>query len=152
MTHYFVTSSSVVTTAQPTSNPPAREIPSDVLKKMEEAEGKRHKEVNGLTFAKPSTVYAKVVDQSGAPISDAKIVVVPGMGIATPSQNLEKRTDSDGSASFSRKWIDLSVTVSKPGYRNLLASSATFRYAKSAFTPPPSPDPSNPVLFVLQRM
>lgn len=139
-------------TAQPKMPAPVHEIPSVVVKNMDDAEAKREKKLSTLNLPKPATVYAKVVDQSGRPVPDAKVVIAPAMGANTANQNVEQTSDSDGTLSFSRKWLVLSIKVTKPGFHDLLASSATFQYAKSAFTPPPSPDPSDPVVFVLQRM
>jgi hypothetical protein len=139
-------------TVEPKANPPARDIPAVVVKNMDDAETKREQKMNSLTIPKPPTVYAKVIDQTGKPVSGAKVVIAPAMGDVAVNQNVEQTSDSDGTLSFSRKWLVLSITVTKPGYQNLLASSATFQYAKTAFTPPSKPDPNNPVVFVLQRM
>jgi hypothetical protein len=144
----------VITTAvimSPKAIAPAREIPSDVSQNMNEVLAEREKKLSGLSLPKPVIVYAKVVDPTGRPISGAKAVIASAIETAGSNKNMEQISDSDGTLSFSTKWRMLSVTVSKPGYRDLIASSATFQYAKSAFTPPQHPDPSNPVIFVLQR-
>jgi hypothetical protein len=139
-------------TAQLKIPPPVHEIPTVVVKNMDDAEAKREKKLNNSNLPKPATIYAKVVDQSGRPVPDAKVVIASAMSANAATQNVEQTSDSDGTLSFSRKWLVLSIKVTKPGFHDLLASSATFQYAKSAFTPPPSPDPSDPVVFVLQRM
>jgi len=139
-------------TAQPKTPPPVHEIPVAVIKKMDDAEAKRDKQLSDLSLAKHPTIYAKVVDRTGRPVPGAKVVITPAMGVNADNQNVEQTSDSDGTLSFPRKWLVLAIAITKPGYQPLLASSATFQYAKTAFTPPPKPDPRDPVVFVLQRL
>ena len=139
-------------TAQPKPPPPVHEIPVAVVKKMDDAEAKRDKQLSELTLPNHPIIYAKVVDQADRPVSGAKVVITPAMGVKAGNQNVQQTSDSDGTLSFPRKWLVLSIAITKPGYQNLLASSATFQYAKSAFSPPPNPDPSDPVIFVLHRL
>jgi len=150
--HTFGRSTLVTAKAQPTVVAPIHEIPAVAVKNMENAEAQREQKLNGLTLAKSAVVYARVVDQSGTPIPDAKVVISPATGSGAASQNVEQTSDPFGTVTFIKKWPVLSITVTKPGYQNLLASSATFQYAKTAFTPPPHSDPSDPVIFILQRM
>jgi hypothetical protein len=130
-----------IQTAEPKTAPPIHDIPSSVVRNMDNAEIKREKKLSELSLHQPATVYAKVVDQSGRPVPDARVVIASAIGGGANAQNLEQTSDSDGTLSFPRKWLVLSITVTKPGYQNLLASSATFQYAKTEFTPPSKPDP-----------
>jgi cytoskeletal protein RodZ len=150
--HRGVSSASETAKARPNTVAPVHEIPAVAVKNMEDAEAKRVKALDGLTLAKSSVIYAKVVDQAGAPVSGAKVVIASAMSASPANQSVEQTSDVNGTFTFFKKWPVLSITVVKPGYQNLLASSATFQYAKTAFTPPSKSDPDDPVLFVLQRM
>ncbi len=137
---------------QPKIPAPVHEIPSSVVKNMDDAEAKREKVLRDLSLPQLPIIYAKVIDESGRPVSDVKVVVTSSTSSLATSQEIERASDSDGRLSFSKKWLVLSITLEKPGYRNLVASSATFRYSKIGVVPTSTPDPENPVIFVLQRM
>ncbi len=130
---------------------PIRDISAATQKNIKGAELERVEKLQALALNKSAMVYARVVDQSGRPIHNAKVVVQSAMGGPSGNDSLEETSDAEGALAFAKKWPVLAISITKTGYQPLLASSATFQYAKTMFTPPEKPDPADPVLFVLQR-
>ena len=85
----------------PVTPPPIRDISAAAQKNVMDAESERVKELQALTLNKPAMVYARVVDQSGRPIHNAKVVVQSAMGLPSGNDSLEETTDAEGCASAS---------------------------------------------------
>ena len=87
--------------SSPMTPAPVREIPGAAQKNVESAESERVKKLQALALNKPAMVYARVVDQSGRPIHNAKVVVQSAMGLPSGNDSLEETTDAEGCASAS---------------------------------------------------
>jgi len=76
----------------PKSAAPVRAVPPDVVQRIREAEKAREELLQ--THSRPVIVkfYGRVVDENGAPVADARIIISP----VQPGAPAPNTTDSDG--------------------------------------------------------
>ncbi len=102
-------------------------------------------------YKRPIAFYGKVVDDSGIPVQEATV------GVAIAGSDGDKRirlvTDQNGLFSIvNEKGKRIRVGVGKRGYSSTEESTGYFEFAEFFSETFHEPDPSDPVVFVLQRL
>jgi Carboxypeptidase regulatory-like domain len=136
---------------------PSAETPgSEQALKQKMPQGKPAQQQTQVAFLQlfntPISFWGKVVDEKGAPVSDARVELGTADRPWEDGTSYERITDERGLFSITDvKGLSISVDVSKDGYYKTSRSQGQFSYAHPSANKERLPTPDNPTVFELRK-